>query len=542
MAMFKQKFLRTPFLLFFLGVVFLPLYALFFTFPSFERLVEKDAERQAIRVADFMALRLRQNQPLSPPEADYFPEPLRVELEGIARTFGVMKFRLFDPGGRILLSTVPDETGTVNRHAYFQEHVAKGRVWSKTVSKDESSLEGVRQKRDVAEIYVPILDGERFSGAFEIYMDITAAKSALTDTLWKSNQAIGLLVAAFLLALWLVRQSVTRAMGRMSEAMHRIAGGNLEHRVPEIGQDELTEVASLFNRMANQLQDTYRNLMDERDKLNIIIQGALEGIVVTDRQGGVALVNPAAERLLGKTRERIADEGFFTLIDDPEYMREFLQRRGEKMPRTLVYNERVLNFYAFTIHDTEGQEIGSAALLRDVTEEKQLEEKLRRLSYTDALTGLLNRRRLDEVILEEFNRARRYRLDFGVLLFDVDHFKKFNDTYGHDQGDRVLVAIAQTAQGFFRTVDYCARYGGEEFCVIMPNTVMPGILDAAERFRARVADLDIDGLRVTISIGIGVYHGTRGAVDMTTPAALVKAADEALYKAKERGRNQVCFL
>lgn len=347
---------------------------------------------------------------------------------------------------------------------------------------------------------------------------------------------VGALTLILLVTFVLIRQSVVSPIGRLTKAMINVAGGNLHEKVPEVSADELGQMAHCFNQMSGELLKSHTGMQNEKDKLTTIILSAREGIIVTDRAGEVALVNPSAERLLGKHADQIKEEGFQQILDDPDYMNAMLAARStHPMPEIMVFNNRVLNVYAATIHTGSGEVVGSAALLRDITEEKKLEEKLRRLSTTDGLTGLINRRRMDELLVEEFSRSRRYGTYLGVLLFDVDHFKKFNDTHGHDQGDRVLQSVARVTREAFREVDYCCRYGGEEFCVIMPNTGIPGAELAAERLRKSVEDMEVDGLKVTISIGVTVYP----YVLREKPDELIKAADDALYQAKHAGRNRV---
>ncbi|MBF0178201.1 MAG: diguanylate cyclase [Magnetococcales bacterium] len=334
-----------------------------------------------------------------------------------------------------------------------------------------------------------------------------------------------------------VHHLVVMPIGHITQAMERIAAGELTQQVPVLGSQEFIRMAYSFNAMSAEVVRSHNGLQTERDKLATIILSAREGIVVTDQSGQVVLVNPAAERLLNKSSEEISSQSFVNLLDDPTYMEGLLASHDKTMPETVVYNNRVLQVYAATIRANDDRPVGSAALLRDVTGEKRLEEKLRQLSYTDGLTGLLNRRRLDEVLTDEFDRAQRYNLELAVLLFDVDHFKKFNDRHGHDQGDRVLQAIGREMSNLFRALDFPCRFGGEEFCVIMPSTGKEGALLVAERLRERVELMDVDNLKVTISIGVATLPLTEAA----NGEALLKAADEALYEAKRGGRNQVCY-
>ncbi|MBF0612599.1 MAG: diguanylate cyclase [Magnetococcales bacterium] len=369
---------------------------------------------------------------------------------------------------------------------------------------------------------------------------VTGLDHVEEDITHARNQATMVLIFAMILILFvtflLIRRSVVNPIAHLTRAMVNVANGNLKEKVPEVSADELGQMAHCFNQMSAELLKSHTGLQNEKDKLTTIILSAREGMVVTNRLGEVALINPAAERLLGKEADTIKSQGFLSLLDDPEYMTAMLDpERIQKMPEVVVYNNRMLNIYAATIHTSEGETIGSAALLRDITEEKKLEEKLRLLSTTDGLTGLINRRRLDELLLEEYSRSKRYGTTVGVMLFDVDHFKKFNDTHGHDQGDRVLQAVARTMKEVFREVDYCCRYGGEEFCVIMPNTGVPGAQLAAERLRKAIEDMVVDGLKVTISIGVAVHP----YVPLESADAMIKSADAHLYEAKRGGRNRV---
>jgi diguanylate cyclase (GGDEF)-like protein len=161
-------------------------------------------------------------------------------------------------------------------------------------------------------------------------------------------------------------------------------------------------------------------------------------------------------------------------------------------------------------------------------------EVLINMAFRDALTGLLNYRAFSEIFESECERARRYKTTFSLLMVDVDNFKKINDTYGHPVGDIVLNSIANRLQGRVRKSDLVFRYGGEEFMIILPQT---GIYKAgllAERIRAVVEKMKINGdLSATISIGISQYD------DGLTPDDLIKQVDMGLYLAKGKGRNRV---
>lgn len=168
----------------------------------------------------------------------------------------------------------------------------------------------------------------------------------------------------------------------------------------------------------------------------------------------------------------------------------------------------------------------------------KLFQEVEQLSRVDGLTGLYRRRVLDEKLAEEVIRAQTFKTTFCLMLLDIDHFKSLNDKYGHQFGDEVLGSLGETLKGSVYDTDFVARYGGEEFAVVLPRAQPEGVLRKAEALRAaierKVFTLAMDRVRVTVSIGIA--HFPR---DAQNAEGLLRRADQALYLAKERGRNRV---
>ncbi len=179
---------------------------------------------------------------------------------------------------------------------------------------------------------------------------------------------------------------------------------------------------------------------------------------------------------------------------------------------------------------------GQMIIMRDITDAKLYEKKLYDLSITDELTGLYNRRYFMGAISEEFNRARRYKRTFSLLMIDVDNFKTVNDIFGHNAGDVVLQEIALILKSRLREADRVARLGGEEFGLLLPDTDLRSAYKLAEDIRLLVADsvIDYEGYQITFTVSIGVTDNSEQVAEV---GDLLRQVDKALYQAKDKGRN-----
>ena len=186
-------------------------------------------------------------------------------------------------------------------------------------------------------------------------------------------------------------------------------------------------------------------------------------------------------------------------------------------------------------NDDVGRLTDEVRALIDALEEKL--NRLKRQAFSDTLTGLGNRRWLAEVVSSEIARSRREQKPLSVIVLDIDHFKRINDEFGHDAGDEVLVAVAETAKRVLRPYDLVARLGGEEFCAFLPGTGLKEAVQIAERLREAIAALQIEALRgrrVTASFGVHEANILREHFK-----DMLRIADDCLYQAKGGGRNQV---
>ncbi len=193
------------------------------------------------------------------------------------------------------------------------------------------------------------------------------------------------------------------------------------------------------------------------------------------------------------------------------------------------------------IYDESGKLVAVVETLRDMTAQKQAQDELQRLATRDGLTSVANRRCFDDTLDMEWRRASRESRALSLLMVDVDYFKRYNDTYGHQGGDECLRQVAAAMTGAVqRASDAVARYGGEEFAILLAATEPEGALIVAERIRAAVEALALPHSgseiadHVTVSIGVASVPATHSGM----PAELVAAADAALYRAKHQGRNR----
>jgi diguanylate cyclase (GGDEF)-like protein/PAS domain S-box-containing protein len=273
--------------------------------------------------------------------------------------------------------------------------------------------------------------------------------------------------------------------------------------------------------------------------------------------GNLLYVSPSSARLLGWRADQLVGKPALSGVHPQDRPRAELLlaalQRGELDDARIAFRTRHREhgelWIESTLHLTRQAETGEidgiVAISRDISAQKNLENKLAALATLDDLTGLANRRHFDERLGEEWARARRDGTPVSLLLIDVDHFKKYNDQYGHQAGDRCLHWVAGVlAEAARRPADLPARYGGEEFALILPHTDAAGCEQISDRIRSGLRDLGLvhaenppSGL-VTVSLG-GATHWPAAGQGALQSASLVEAADRALYAAKEGGRDRL---
>ncbi len=384
---------------------------------------------------------------------------------------------------------------------------------------------------------------------------------------------LGFLVLASVFAA-IVTRTLQSEIQRLLVAAQRLGKGDFSVTVPAEGHDEFAALGKEFNSMARELETRLEELRRERGRLQEAIrrvgesfargldrEGVLEIVVQTAVDG----VGGACGRAMMRTRadqplQEVAHTGEPAAYDRALHAAELAVMDAGEVAEIQIGGASAL---AAPLSATEGGDrvlaIVSVArgdrgfshpereLFSYLTsqaavsvENVDLHETVQRQAVTDELTGLFNHRRFQEVMAAEVERARRYDQEMGLIMLDIDNFKRVNDTYGHMQGDMVLREVARVLRQSAREIDEPARYGGEEMAVALPQTDLEGAYRFAERVRKRIEALDLplldgDGvLKVTASFGAA----SLSAAANSDKEGLVAAADAALYRAKRSGKNR----
>ena len=431
-------------------------------------------------------------------------------------------------------------------------------------------------------------EAERLPGGMAILAStLSAPVDALSRQLVAQMLAVLLIaiVGTTLLATYLSRL-LTRELAELSEAARAMAEGRFDMPIPVRSKDEVGELAMAFNDMRDKLSVSYSQLSSSRDQLQRAVRRVGETLRSTHdmKQMLESILNTAADavnadaaslwmftpsrdalqatRLVGEGIDRpasvaigegivgfVADRANPVLLPSPGGPRP--SRNEPSFPVAIAVplysDDRIMAVLAtyrrdpaapFTPEDLETvvflAEQGGVAL-----ENVRLHEEAQRLSLTDGLTGTWNRRYFQMQFRQVLATATRFERPFSVLMLDLDRFKDLNDKYGHQRGDAILIEFSQRVKHTLREVDTFARYGGEEFICLLSETDEEGAYITAQKIREAIRGLAFgtpgeESVKVTVSIGVAAYpsHGS-------SFQGIVEAADQALYRAKEGGRDRV---
>ncbi len=410
---------------------------------------------------------------------------------------------------------------------------------------------------------------EDFDPGNPLGIHVLTPDSELQDSVSENTLGIFLILIAFLASALAFALTAARSLGRQTaqlvDAAKQVGAGDFSVHVPTEGNDEFAQLGEEFNAMAAQLQAREAELntavqrvgqsvgggIDRTTQLTVVVRTAVEN---TQARGGRVVMNHGVNGTLEEAARAGDVTGAMGAIAEVE---EAVLRAGEPSERSV----HGVNALGRPLTPPEGGVLGVLTIARDgepfsdkdretfsyladsaalSLENVGLHETIQRQAVTDELTGLYNHRRFQEFLSDEVERFRRFGGPLGLMMLDIDDFKRVNDNYGHLQGDAVLREVARVLKETSREVDEPARYGGEEMAVALPQTGLQGAFEFAERVRARIEELRVDLLegdgtiRVTASFGVA-------ALPDSAPAekdALVAAADAALYRAKRSGKNR----
>jgi len=312
----------------------------------------------------------------------------------------------------------------------------------------------------------------------------------------------------------------------------------------------ISKLETMVEDGKRELAQTVDKLRHSERKFKSMAEFSVDWDVWYGLDGQAIYITPSCEEISGYPRELFyRDPDFFVSIVHPDDMEVFLRHRQDHYVKSTPPAEvtfriirkdgevRWIWHKCQAVFADDGEWQGRRTTNRDITEQKRIEAQLHRLSTTDSLTGAHNRRMFIDLLERELQRSRRYGAIFSLLMFDIDYFKRVNDRYGHDSGDRVLVEVVEVCRQTIRTTDTLARWGGEEFMVLLPLTESDEARSMGERLRKAIAHhdfADVDSL--TVSVGVTSLR------QLDTMDILLKRVDKALYAAKEAGRNRVVLL
>lgn len=288
------------------------------------------------------------------------------------------------------------------------------------------------------------------------------------------------------------------------------------------------------------------------EQIRAIIDNISDCVLVVNQLGAIVSANPATEHLFGFAEEQLCQKnmaelldyngptaGFIDILRDPKHPDPWWHhpqgqsRSNNRFPIEISVREMVTDERRFVV------------VIQDISLHRNEIDLLHHLSETDPLTNINNRRHFEILLAQSWRQCQRNQQPYSLVFIDIDHFKDFNDHYGHQEGDNCLQQVANALQnGLPRAVDSVSRYGGEEFVVILSDTTADGAMTVAESLRAKVEALNIphgysNHGQITISLGIATCRFDQADPGIRNAKALLKMADNALYMAKSEGRNLV---
>jgi len=498
----------------------------------------------------------------------------------------------------VIYAMVLDNEGGVISHS--DHRIIKGTIYNDPIALKAQEAKGMLIQRnqmetlgDYYDIATPILArGQKlgtlrlgFSGR-EIVLTVAHVRKIIFGI------TAGVLLMGLAVA-WVLVSFITGPLAKLIRGVKKVGAGDLKHRIVIKSRDEISELAESFNNMTKNLLKNQQalaqkvrdleileklsrkisSILEKEELLRLIVSVYVEmakvkkvSLMLIDENTNELKMQAARginrenfERIKFKVGEGVAGKAAQTgrvfCIDDvrksPDY--KLFNPKREKTKESLLVMPLKVKEKVLGVINLSDKLSGEPFAKHEVTLYSTLANHvavsienaiLYELAITDGLTQLYIHRYFQLRLKEEIERTQRYGEPFSLVMIDIDHFKSFNDLYGHQMGDEVLRMIARILKEKIRSIDVAARYGGEEFAIIVPETDSERVAVFAERLRKIIEETNFNGqgntpLKVTTSIGTASYT-EKDIEEKTTGEILIGRADQALYRAKKQGRNQVC--
>ncbi|WP_293576857.1 diguanylate cyclase [Phaeobacter sp.] len=528
--------------------------------PIVDAMLEADIRKQAELWRRRVVLHLSNAEATF--SSGYVDEHDAEYLELMPEASDVYRLKLLDETGMVFWSTRTEDVGTTNTSQYFSSQVLQGITYVKQVEKTASEIDGLVLHSTnvehalihrVVEIYTPISDNGRVVGAVEFYTDVTEMRSTF---IFRVRMLLGGLSALAVLAMGAVAFVIYKTN---RQQFHALSRKTRQERNILDEQLRLAREVKLLGELNEWLQSSRSldELFDMVARFMTHILPSAEGSIyvysnsrdVLDGciswNGGDHKDNIHPDSCWGLRRGRIYEFGSSEVTFVCEHAEPHDGRPYFCFP--ILAHGETIGLMHLRAHSADCETFTLNKKLARMCAEQvsmaisnvKMRDQLHDQSVRDPLTGLYNRRHMTDSLRRGIDRCRVTGSRLSIVAVDVDHFKKFNDNHGHDAGDMVLRAVGAAMSQICDGDEVACRPGGEEFTLILPDISPQDALTRAELLRQQIEDITVRYgertlPRITISVGVAHYpsHGTM-------PQDLLRTADEALYEAKARGRNQV---
>jgi diguanylate cyclase (GGDEF)-like protein/PAS domain S-box-containing protein len=497
--------------------------------------------------------------------SDYILDELFLNLTTIEQNSQGLRSMLFDVQGNLLLDgqkPVPVKSSAQQNFAARYSSVQPRRpelaAFIQQVTAQPADQDALQA--DLTHYVVSAAKIERLDWYLASYQDKQVVMSGLDD--FRDNVMLIFLAVAAVVAFSLqffIYQFILKRLTRLSSAVQRISRGDLQQIALDQNEDEIGMLNRAFNGMSEEIHQLISGLntrIHEKEeaeratrKLTKAVAFSSSGIVLTDKELHIEYVNPFMLELMGCTTEQMmqkplsslfAAEMFFVGEEISQTLLERHHWRGDMLLQH-VLRKLWVSLAIAPIRDEKGDISNYVCAMQDISFIKESQRKMEQLAYYDMLTGLANRSYFRDQLRKAIAMSSRGYYHFALLYFDLDEFKRINDTLGHDAGDELLKEVARRLMSRLREEDTIARLGGDEFAVILSGIKdrTQAALIAENLQQSFAAPVKLTGQEVAVSASIGITIAPEDAAD---EELLLKHADLAMYEAKARGRNTYHFF